>query len=435
MAKDNLVVGIDVGTSKVTTAISSLEDNKLNVIGVSTIPSKGLRKGQVVNIEEAVENVSQSLEAAERMAGASVSSAYISLGGVHISSQNSKGVVAVSEPDKEITSEDVRRVIEASRAISLPSVREILHAVPRHFIVDSQEGIADPTGMTGVRLEIDTHIVTTSSTAARNLAKCIEELGVSVGGLVFSGLASSYAVLTDTEKELGVIMIDIGGGTTDLCVFVDGSLGYSAVIPVGARNITNDLAIGLRISLESAEKIKLSLGKKQKTPVYPEEHHSEKTKKDEIGKDELDFTELDLPEGLKRVSRRTLVEGIIKPRLMELFTLVGIELQKSGLAGQTPAGVVITGGGAETIGVVETCKQRLSLPVRLGLPSGVTGLIDELQGLQNSTSVGLLLYGAKDENHERKGRSILPNFSGMSSNFPLKGIAKKLSDLIKSFLP
>jgi cell division protein FtsA len=369
------------------------------------------------------------------MAGASVASAYVSLGGVHIASQNSKGVVAVAEPDKEIIDDDVRRVIEASRAISLPSVREILHAVPRHFIVDSQDGIADPTGMTGVRLEVDTHIITSSSTASRNLAKCIEELGVSVNGLVFSGLASSYAVLTDTEKELGVVLIDIGGGTTDVCVFVEGSLAYSAVIPVGARNITNDLAIGLRISLESAEKIKLALGKKPKTPVYPEERSHEKTKKDEVNKDELDFSELNLSEGLKKISRRTLIEGIIKPRLIELFTLVGLELQKSGAGGQTPAGIVITGGGAETIGVVETCKQRLSLPVRLGYPTGVSGLIDELEGLQNSTCVGLLLYGIRDDSRERRGRTMLTSFGGFTAKLPLKGIAKKLSDLIKSFMP
>lgn len=435
MAKDKIVVGIDVGTSKITTTIASVEDNQINVIGVSTIPSRGLRKGQVVNIEEAVANVSQSLEAAERMAGLSVSSAFVSIGGTHISCQNSKGVVAVAEPDKEITPDDVRRVIEASRAISLPSVREILHAIPRHFIVDSQEGIADPTGMSGVRLEVDTHIITTSSTASRNLAKCIEELGVSVSGLVFSGYASSHAVLTDTEKELGVVMVDIGGGTSDINIFADGALSYSSVIPVGARNITNDLAIGLRISLESAEKIKVALSRKQKTPALPEEMLGAKTKKEEASiKDELDFSELELPEGVKKISKRTLIDGIIKPRLTEIFTLVGIEIQNSGFGGQTPAGVVITGGGAETIGVTEACRHRLSLPVRLGFPTGVSGLIDELQGLSNSTAVGLLIYGAKSEEMGGKNWSV-PKFSSFSGKLPVKGIAKKIIDLIKSFLP
>ncbi|MBI3385370.1 cell division protein FtsA [Candidatus Gottesmanbacteria bacterium] len=425
MAKDKLMVGIDVGTSKISTVIATHKENQINVIGVSTIASKGLRKGQVVDIEEAVANVSLSLEAAERMSGVSVSSAYVSLGGIHISSQNSKGVVAVAEPDKEITEDDTRRVIEASRAISLPSVREILHAIPRHFIVDSQEGIADPIGMTGVRLEVDTHIITGSSTAARNLAKCIEELGVSVDGLVFSGLASSYAVLSDTEKELGVISVDIGGGTTDMCIFIDGSVAYSAVIPVGARNITNDLAIGLRVSLESAEKIKLALSQKQKLPTFPAEHE-EKSKKEETSKDDFDFSEL---------NKRTLVEGIIKPRLMELFTLVGLELQKSGLAGQTPAGVVLTGGGAETVGIIEACKQRLSLPVRVASTVGVSGLIDELQSPSSATAIGLLIYGSKEESEERKGMSFIPNFSGLTSKIPLKGIAKRIIDLVKSFLP
>lgn len=434
MTKDKLIVGIDVGTSKISTVIATGEENQINVIGVSTIPSKGLRKGQVVDIEEAVANVSLSLEAAERMAGVSVSSAFVSLGGIHISSQNSKGVVAVAEPDKEITEDDTRRVIEASRAISLPSVREILHAIPRHFIVDSQEGIADPIGMTGVRLEVDTHVITGSSTAARNLAKCIEELGVSVSGLVFSGLASSHAVLSDTEKELGVISVDIGGGTTDMCIFVEGSVAYSAVIPVGARNITNDLAIGLRISLESAEKIKLALSHKQKLPTLPSEHE-EKTKKEDVGKDELDFSELSLPEGLKKVSKRTLVEGIIKPRLIELFTLVGLELQKSGLAGQAPAGVVLTGGGAETVGIIEACKQRLSLPVRIGYPIGVSGLIDELQSPASATSIGLLIFGSKEESEGTRGKSFMPNLSGLTSKIPLKGIAKRIADLVKSFLP
>ena len=288
--------------------------------------------------------------------------------------------------------------------------------------------------MTGVRLEVDTHIVTSSSTAAKNLAKCIEELGVSVNSLVFSGLASSQAVLSDTEKELGVVMIDIGGGTTDVCVYVDGALAYSAVIPVGAKNITNDLAIGLRISLESAEKIKMTLSKKHKTPALATEHH-EKVKKEDQAKDELDFTDLGFPEVLNKVSRRTLIDGIIKPRLMELFTLVGLELQKSNLVGQTPAGVVITGGGAETMGVIEACKQRLSLPVRLGYPQGVSGLIDELQGLSSSTAVGLLLYGVKDGGSERKSLSFSPNFSGLASKIPIGGIAKRLTDLIKSFLP
>ncbi len=432
MAKDKLLVGIDVGTTKITTVIATAGQTTPNVIGVSTIFSKGLRKGQVVNIEEAVSAISQSVEAAERMAGTNVSGARIALGGIHIACQNSKGVVAVAEPEKEITSEDVRRVVEAAQAVSLSSTREILHVLPQHFTVDSQDGIIDPVGMTGVRLEVDTHIITCSSTAARNLAKCVEELGIGVDGLVFSGLASSYSVLSDTEKELGVVMVDIGGGTSDVCIYTEGALAYSGVIPVGARNITNDLAIGLRVSLESAEKIKLALSQKKLGPaVAPEE----KGKKEE-SKDDVDLTELGLPEELKKASKRTLVEGIIKPRLAEIFTLVGLEIQKSGLGGQTPAGLVITGAGAETIGVIETAKQRLSLPVRMGVPSGLSGLVDELQNPASSCAVGLVLYGVKGE--ASQGGVSLPSFGsvgGFLGKIPLKGIAKRVLDLLKSFLP
>lgn len=431
MAKDKLIVGIDVGTTKITTVIATPGDDKPNVIGVSTIYSKGLRKGQVVNIEEAVSTISQSVEAAERMAGTSVSGAFISLGGIHIACQNSKGVVAVSEPEKEISAEDTRRVIEAAQALSLASTREILHVLPRHFTVDSQDGIIDPVGMTGVRLEVDTHIVTCSSTAARNLAKCVEELGISVEGLVFSGLAASYSILSDTEKELGVIMVDIGGGTSDVCIYCEGALAYSGVIPVGAKNITNDLAIGLRVSLESAEKIKLALSQKKLSPsVMPEE----KSKRDDA-KDDVDLTDLGLPEELKKASRRTLIEGIIKPRLAEIFTLVGLELQKSGMAGATPAGIVVTGAGAETIGITETAKQRLSLPVRIGSPTGLNGLVDELQGPSSACAVGLVLYGAKKEVSQGSGMPLFKNVRGTLGKIPIGGIAKRIVDLLKSFLP
>src|SRR3989344_1536975 len=337
MARDHVVSGIDVGTSKITTLIATLsEEGAAQVIGVSTVVSKGLRKGQVVNIEEATAAISQSLEAAKRMAGTSIAKAFLSVGGSHIASQNSHGVVAVAEPDREITESDVKRVIEAAKAVSLPSSREILHVLPRGYVVDGQEGIVDPIGMTGIRLEVDTHIVTGGATAIRNLRKCVEELGVEVSGMVFSGLASAAASLSDTEKELGVILIDIGGGTTDVAIFVEGALSYSAVIPIGAINITKDLAAGLRISLEGAEKIKLALG-------------DFKTKEDEIN-----LAELGLGDELKTVSYKTLVEGIIRPRLNELFSMVAGELKKSGLVGLTPSGLVVCGGGAQTVGVIES---------------------------------------------------------------------------------
>lgn len=430
MARDRVIVGIDIGTSKIATLIGSISqasegESGVNVIGVSTVPSRGLRKGQVVDIEEATQAITESLEAAERMAGYSVSTAFISVGGNHIASQNSHGVVAVAEPDKEITFQDIDRVIEAAKAVSLPSSREILHVLPRGFVVDSQEGIKDPIGMTGVRLEVDTHLITGGSTALRNLAKCVSEVGVNVESLVFAGLAAAEAVVTETEKELGVVMIDIGGGTTDICLYVEGSLAYSSVIPIGAKNITNDLAIGLRVSLESAEKIKLVLGEKPKQITTAED----KERKEE---DEVDLSSLGLTEDVRRVSRKTLIEGIIKPRLNEIFTMVSLEIKKSGFAGLTPGGIVLAGGGAQTIGVVEAAKRNLAMPVRIGVPTGVRGLVDEIMISSFATGIGLLHYGAKNSTGGEK------KFSSMTRIFdkiPVKGAAGKVMDLIKSFLP
>jgi len=433
MARDHVVSGIDVGTSKITTLICTFsEEGDAQVIGVSTVPSKGLRKGQVVNIEEATSAISQSLEAAERMAGTSVTSAYISVGGAHIASQNSHGVVAVAEPDKEISDHDVKRVIEAAKAVSLPSSREILHVLPRGYTVDSQEGIIDPVGMTGVRLEVETHLVTGGATAVRNLRKCVEELGVEVGGMVFGGLASAQSCLSDTEKELGVVLIDIGGGTTDIAIYVEGALSYSSVIPIGAINITKDLAAGLRVSLESAEKIKLMLGQPPKIPVLSDEEEKSNAKfKDKS--DELDVSALGFPEELKILSRKTLTEGIIKPRLNEIFTMVALEIKRSGFGGMTPSGVVITGGGAETVGAVESAKRNLAMPVHIGIPKRMTGLIDEIMTPAYTTGAGLLLYGGSNERNE--GNALFNGFGKIGEKVQIRGIAGKILDLVKSFLP
>lgn len=419
MAKDKVVVGIDVATSKIATVIATIKDDGLiNVIGVSVVPSKGLRKGQIVDIEESVAGVTEGLEGAERMAGVSVGSAFISVGGAHISCLNSRGVVAVSEPEKEITQEDIDRVIEAARAVSLPSSKEILHCIPRGFIVDGQEGIKDPIGMTGIRLEVDTHIITGASTAIRNLVKCVSEVGVDVAGLVFTGLASGEAVLSDTEKELGVILVDIGGGTTDLCLHVEGALSYSSVLPIGAKNITSDLAIGLRVSLESAEKIKLAISRPSK----------------DREEDEMELGNLGLMEDVKKISKKTIVEGIIKPRLNEIFTMIALEIKKSNFGGLTPAGVVITGGGAETVGIADICRRILQMPVRLGTPTQMTGLIDEIQSPPFSTAVGLLHYASKKMNSEVK-KSSMGGFTKAVGKVSVSGLGNKIIDFAKSFLP
>ncbi len=424
MAKNQIITAIDIGTTKITTLIASIgpESDKVNVIGVAVEPAKGLRKSQIVDIDETIESITQSVEAAERMAGYSISSAIASISGAHIESINSKGVVAVAEPEGEITDNDVSRVIEAARAVSLPTSREILHVIPCDFKVDSQEGVKDPVGMSGVRLEAEAHIITGLSTAMRNISKCIAEIGVEVDTLVFSGLASSDAVLTATEKELGVVSIDLGGGSTSIAVFVEGALSYSSVLPVGAKNITNDLAIGLRVSLETAEKIKIGLSK---LPAGESEDEDE---------DSLDSKKLGLTEDVGKLSKKTLIEGIIRPRLNEIFALVGEELKKSGFGGMTPAGVVVTGGGALTTGLESACKRTLSLPVRIGYPKGLSGLIDEIKSPAFAAAWGLVAYGMKNRG-SLKPATPFRSMGKVIGKIPVKAVLDKGIKLIKSFLP
>lgn len=434
MNEAKIVVGVDIGTSKIVTVITKV-DESINVLGVSEVKSSGIKKGQIVNIEEAVIAINNSIEAAERMAGTSVSRVISSISGVNIESQNSRGVVAVAQPEGEITSNDVGRVVDAAKAISLPSTREILHVLPRTYIVDGQEGIKDPVGMTGIRLEVETHIITAGTPALRNLEKAFSEVGVDIDGVVFSGYASSLSSLSDTEKELGVVLVDLGAGTTDISIYIDGSVAYSSVLPIGARHITNDLAIGLRISLESAEKVKLYLSNTKKQnivlPQGDEEEGVGRVKR-ELRSDELDLSQLGLPEQLNKVSQKTLVEGIIRPRLNEIFTMVGLEIKKSGFGGQTPAGLVITGGGARTVGAVEAAKRMLAMPVRVGIPENIKGIIDEIQDSAYSTVIGLTVYGSSVETAQNLPFGVsMPNFS----NINFGNLPKKIVELIKSFIP
>jgi cell division protein FtsA len=431
MQKSKMHAAIDVGTDKITTIIASenVEENKkINVMGVAATPAKGIKKSQIVDIEEAISAITESVEAAERMAGYSITNSVVSISGAHIASQNSRGVVAVAEPEGEISGDDVDRVIEAARAVSLPSAREIIHVIPRNFTVDSQEGIKDPIGMSGVRLEAEAHLITGSQTAMKNLAKCVGEIGIDVLSMVFNGLAAAEAVLTETERELGVVLVDLGAGSTSIIVYVDGNLSYSSVIPIGARNITNDLAIGMRISSESAEKIKQYLSK------YKSKSSKNKHDSDEKKQDELDLSKLGLKEDMKTASQKTLIEGIIKPRLNEIFTMIGIELKKSGTAGQTPAGIVITGGGAKTIGVSQAAKRTLSMPIRIGTPKGLSGLVEEIQSPEYAVSSGLILYSVKKLT-ETSGRFGFSKIGNVMQKLPGKGLLGKITDLIKSFLP
>lgn len=429
MNDSRILVAIDVGTYKVVTVISKVIDNVVNVLGVSEVKSQGIRKGQVVDIEEAVHAINASLEAAERMAGYSASHVIVSLGGSQIDCQNSRGVVAVATPNGEISENDLQRVIDAAKAISIPSTRDIIHVLPRNYIVDGQEGIKDPVGMSGTRLEVDTHIVTANSVSLRNLEKAFSEVGVDVDSFCFSGYASSLSVLSDTEKELGVVLVDIGAGTTDISIYTEGSVAYSSVLAIGARHVTNDLAIGLRISLESAEKIKLFFSQNQNKRVLPREEGEDAAS--HRPSDEVDLTPLNLSEDIRKVSQKTLVDGIIRPRLNEICTMIGLEIKKSGFAAQTPAGVVFTGGGALTVGLRESARRTLAMPVRIGMPTDVKGIIDEVQHPAFSTAIGLIRYGIGNAPSKPVSRFSFNNSGGSGAS----KVMKKIVNLVKTFIP
>lgn len=400
------------------TTVAAVTETKTSVVGVSTqVASKGINKGNVVDIDSVVEALAQSIEKAERMSGVSISKAFVTINGSHIETLNSHGVVAVSpNQDSEITREDVARVIEAAQAVSLPTTREMIHVIPRDFIVNSQEGIKDPVGMSGVRLEVETNIIHGSSTAIKNIVRCVNQQGVEVEELVFTGIAAAEAVLTDTEKELGALLLDLGGGTTSIIAFSEGSPVYSAVLPIGGRLITSDLAIGLRSRIEDAEKIKIRLGNEALIS-----RSVENIKKDE----NFDLTEFKLEiDSLPR----SMLNKIIDARLEEIFRLVALEVTKAGLANKLPAGVILTGGAAQTVGIEKVAKLNLKMPVRIGTPRGVTGLIDEIQGPDAAACVGAVLYGTR---LHRSG-SVL---SSESKKGNMKKGFTSIFDKIRSFLP
>mgnify|MGYP005848093743 FL=1 len=419
---EQIINAIDIGTTKITTllALSSKDKELLQIIGVNSTPSKGIKKGLIVDIDQVTQALQESVEKAERMAGHKVNQSYISVGGPHISSLNSHGIVAISNPSGEITQEDIDRVIEAARAISLSTSKQIIDVTPRDFIVDGQEGIKNPLGMRGVRLEVNCHIITASQTNLNNIDRVLSILGIKNLGTIFAGLASAEAVLNDTEKELGVVLVDIGGGKTDICIYVDGSLASSLSIPIGARHITNDIAIGLRVSLESAEKIKLFLSQfeRKKTKTF---------KKEEV----LDFSSLHLPESVEKITYKTLIDEIMNPRIEETFKLIFEEIEKCGFANNIPSGLVLTGGGALTFNMETIGKKIIGLPVRIGYPKEVSGLVDEIQSPQFSTPIGLLLLGQKDYFLQSSDKHL----GLMMKDLAFNQMVGKIKKFFKQFIP
>lgn len=423
---DKIICGIDIGSHKIATVvgIESKEYEELRIIGFNSTPSRGVKRGLIVDIDQVTGALEESVEKAERMAGHKISSAYVSVGGPHISSLNSHGVVAVSNPQAEISEHDVQRAVEAARAISLSTTREIIEVSARDYSVDGQSGVRNPVGMSGVRLEVDTHIITASTTNLKNIDRSLSDVGIENMGFIFSGLASAEAVLTETEKDLGVAVVDIGGGKIDLAIYVDGSLSYSSSIPIGAKHITNDIAVGLRISLDSAEKVKLYLSDLYKM-------HDDKLRK-KIASPPPDFQGLTIPETISDMTPKTLVDGIIAPRLEEIYKYIGEELIKSTFADSMPSGIVVTGGGALTVQMIEIGKKVIGMPIRLGVPEKATGLVDEILNPQFSATIGLLYYGKKYmSSTETKDK----NFNRILQKFSLNSSFTKLKDMFKQFLP
>lgn len=433
---NQVVTAIDIGTDKIATLIATIaeETKQLQVVGVSAVPSRGVRRSTIVDLEQTLQALTESLDAAERMAGFQVKNAYVSISGSHISSLNSKGVVAVAAPNQEINREDVSRVIEAARAVSMPNDRSVIHVIPRDFKVDTQGGIKDPVGMTGIRLEAEAHIVSCMTTTMRNLEKCLHDVGLNIDGFVFAGLASSEVTTTETERELGVVLVDIGAGTTSVTAFVEGTVELSTALPIGARHITQDIALGCRVSLEAAEKIKLALSSERFQLPQPRSGES----KDELNKrrkkaDVITADRLGLTEDIGTLSRKTIIEGIMYPRMKEIFTMIGQELEKNKLFPLVPAGLVITGGGALTVGMSDVSKRTLRLPARIAEPTAVQGITTDIKKPIYSTSIGLLEYG------RRRGPSTVSEGSfdigAVLENIPLNSIFSKLGNLFKSFLP
>ncbi len=411
------IVGIDVGTTKICTMVAEARsDGRFSMLGVGVTPSKGLDKGIVVNIDDAVQAIATSVEKAERLSGYRIGNAYVGIAGKHVQSLNSRGVVAISRPDHEITAADVARAVESAQAVAIPTQREIIHLIPRAYIVDGHDNIRDPVGMSGYRLEVETHIVTGEVLAIQNLIKSVERAGVAIEDLVLQPLASAEAVLTPEDKEHGVVLVDIGGGTTDVAIFVRGGIWHSVVLPVGGNHLTSDIVYVLHTPQDTAEYLKIKYGAAIAEPPKESE-------------EDIIQTESFVP-GVQQEISRLYLNQIIQARAEQIIELVGAEIRRSGYDGMLPGGVVLTGGTAQLAKLDKLAREMLDLPVRVGMPTNLAGLADTVDGPPYATGVGLIQWGMT------RGMRRSPAAYSMShepSNW--RAIYERFKGWLKEFLP
>ena len=448
---DRLIVGLDVGTAKCCAIIGEVtRDNHINILGIGSVPSAGLQRGVVVNIEEASAAIAAAIEQAERQAGLKIGSALVGVTGSHISSVNSRGVVAVAKANRDISHEDVARAIDSARSLSIPSQREVLHVVPRTFVIDGQDGVRDPVGMSGYRLEVETHIVTGAISSLNNLLKAVQRTGVEVEELVLEPLAASESVLSEAERRLGVCLLDIGAGTTDLAIHIDGSVWHTAVLPIGGNHITNDISIVMRTTPESAEQLKRKHGDASVTGPYkglyadyygkgPLKHDFRSRLKAEVEDEEDNIAAPDkmlevesLENGRPQLVSRNLLNEVIHARARQLFDMVQAEVKKSGYDGMVPAGLVLTGGGAELTGISDAAGHVMRLPVRIGVPRGLSGMADSLGAPPYATSVGLVLWAMKKRNAAELLQEVAATRRG---GRPGVAVGRKFGGWLREFLP
>lgn len=417
MPKSNIIVGLDIGTSGVRVVVASIkgkEEIKPRIIGVGESTSLGMRKGVVVDIEEMTKAIKRAVDQAERSSGVSIDRAYVSVGGNHIKSKASKGIVAVSRADEEVSEDDVLRAITNASAVSLDPNREVVHVIPREFNIDGQEGVQDPRGMTGVRLEVDTLIIEALTPYIKNLRKCLNNAGVEIEELVLNVLAASHATLSRRQKELGVLVLDLGGGTAGMAVYEERKLLHIHVLPVGSSHITNDIAIGLRTSIEVAEEVKLNYGSCAPGDINK--------------KDNIDLSKIDEKE--EGVASRKEISKIIEARIEEIFSLVNKELKRIDRERLLPSGVVLVGGGAKIPGIIDLAKDKLKLPVQIGYPQGIDGLVDKVDDPGFTTVIGLIFWALQMKEGKEEGKIFLPSRVPSSVN-----TVSKIKGWFRNFLP